>query len=211
MLTLLMFAVLAIPLHMNHSIETSGPIEPEELLAWQLGGVTPEGIPTEVNTRGMASRPEESVMEALSWTGADATTIRAIQARRIEAKRLDGISSVDQGISHKARASPMRAGDAAEWGLLPSCGAAVLRPLPGIAEKPGLAGQVGESLQRGGWDDAQFVRGKLGAVQPKGLETKGCSSRDIPKIRRDKANQILGNAQLVDGMLINRRMWLVEF
>jgi tetratricopeptide (TPR) repeat protein len=41
--------------------------------------VTQEEIRAEVNTRGMAPRPEESVMEALSWTGADAATIKAIQ------------------------------------------------------------------------------------------------------------------------------------
>jgi predicted Zn-dependent protease len=52
----------AIPSHLNHAIETNRPIKPEELLAWQLGGVTQEEIRAEVNTRGMASRPEESVM-----------------------------------------------------------------------------------------------------------------------------------------------------
>jgi hypothetical protein len=74
-----MFAVLAIPSQMNPAIETNRPIQPEELFAWQLGGVTQEEIRAEVNTRGMASRPEESVMEALGWTGADAATIKAVQ------------------------------------------------------------------------------------------------------------------------------------
>jgi hypothetical protein len=74
-----MFAALAIPSQMSHAIETNGPIEPEELLAWQLGGVTQEEIRAEANTRGMVSRPEGSVMEALSWMGADAATIKAIQ------------------------------------------------------------------------------------------------------------------------------------
>lgn len=67
MLTLLIFAVLAIPSRMNRAIETNRPIEPEELLAWQLAGVTQEEIRAEVNARGIASRPAESVMEALSW------------------------------------------------------------------------------------------------------------------------------------------------
>jgi hypothetical protein len=50
-LTLLMFAVLAIPSQLIHAIETNRPIEPEELLARQLGGVTQEEIRAEVNTR----------------------------------------------------------------------------------------------------------------------------------------------------------------
>jgi hypothetical protein len=54
---------------MNPAIETNGPVEPGEVLGWQLAGVTQEEIRAEVNTRRMASRPDESLMEALGWMG----------------------------------------------------------------------------------------------------------------------------------------------
>jgi hypothetical protein len=74
-----MFAVLAIPSQMNPAIETNGPVEPEEALGWQLAEVTQEENRAEVNTRRMASRPDESLTEALGWMGAEAATIKAIQ------------------------------------------------------------------------------------------------------------------------------------
>jgi hypothetical protein len=54
---------------MNPAIETNGPVEPEEVLGWQLAGVTQEEIRAEVNTTRMASRPDESLMEPLGWMG----------------------------------------------------------------------------------------------------------------------------------------------
>jgi len=53
--------------------------------------------------------------------------------------------------------------------------------------------QVGERFECGSWCDPQFVGGELGAVDPEGLETERGGTRNIPKIRGDKANRFFWN------------------
>jgi len=55
------------------------PVPPEQVLAWQLEGLTQEEIREEVCARGLGSYPDIAFLSALSAAGADAETIRVVQ------------------------------------------------------------------------------------------------------------------------------------
>ncbi|HTP67638.1 MAG TPA: tetratricopeptide repeat protein [Dongiaceae bacterium] len=54
-------------------------MQPEQVLAWQLEGLTQEEIREEVRTHGLASYPDIAFLSALSAAGADAETISVVQ------------------------------------------------------------------------------------------------------------------------------------
>ena len=79
-LTFLLFAALTIPPQQNLTTnEEKSPVAPEQVLAWQLEGLTPEEIREEVGSHGLATYPDIAFLSALSAAGADAETIRAVQ------------------------------------------------------------------------------------------------------------------------------------
>jgi tetratricopeptide (TPR) repeat protein len=77
---LLLFAALALPPQQaGKTPEADAPVAPEQVLAWQLEGLTQEEIRDEVGDRGLTERPEEALLSAVSAAGADAETIRALR------------------------------------------------------------------------------------------------------------------------------------
>jgi len=54
-------------------------VAPEQVLAWQLEGLTPQEIREEVSARGLTSYPEISLLSALSAAGADEETIQVVR------------------------------------------------------------------------------------------------------------------------------------
>lgn len=80
MLTLLLFAAISFAqqqdLPKNHE---KTPVQPEQVLAWQLEGLTQEEIREEVAEHGLASYPDIAFLSALSAAGADGETIRVVQ------------------------------------------------------------------------------------------------------------------------------------
>ena len=59
--------------------EEEGPVEPEQVLAWQLEGLTQEQIREEVNAHGLDRYPDIAFLSAPSAAGANTETIRAVQ------------------------------------------------------------------------------------------------------------------------------------
>jgi hypothetical protein len=65
---------------------TPAPVAPEQVLAWQMEGLTQEEIREEVRTRGLTEYPEIAVLSALTAMGADEETIRAIRTTKAPRK-----------------------------------------------------------------------------------------------------------------------------
>jgi Flp pilus assembly protein TadD len=57
----------------------SSAVTSEQLLAWQLAGLTREELLAELETRGLQSRPSDDTMDALTPAGAEPATIKAIE------------------------------------------------------------------------------------------------------------------------------------
>jgi tetratricopeptide (TPR) repeat protein len=80
MIAFLLLAALAFPPRQSTAQpHTSPPVEPEQVLAWQLEGLAQEEIREEVSARGLTEYPEIALLSALSAVGADAETIRVVQ------------------------------------------------------------------------------------------------------------------------------------
>ena len=80
MFTLLLSAVLAFPSQQSGPpSDAKSPVPPEQVLAWQLEGLTQEEIREEVGSRGLTESPEEPLLNALSAARADAETIRVVR------------------------------------------------------------------------------------------------------------------------------------
>lgn len=87
MITFILLAALSFPAQQSRTLpETTTAVTPEQVLAWQLEGLTQEEIQEEVNERGLTERPDEALLSALSAAGADAETIRTVQLRKAPRK-----------------------------------------------------------------------------------------------------------------------------
>ena len=83
MFTFVLLAALAFPPQQsNVPPKAQGAIHPEQVLAWQLEGLTQEEIREEVSGRGLTEYPEQPLLNALAAAGADAETIRAVRQAR---------------------------------------------------------------------------------------------------------------------------------
>lgn len=79
-ITLVLLAALALPPQQSSTTsEEKAPVTPEQVLAWQLEGLTQEEIREEVTKHGLTECPDEALLNALSAAGADAETISAIR------------------------------------------------------------------------------------------------------------------------------------
>jgi tetratricopeptide (TPR) repeat protein len=79
-LTFALLAALTISPQQNLTTnEERHPVAAEQVLAWQLEGLTQEEIQEEVGAHGLTSYPDIAFLSALSAAGADAETIRAAQ------------------------------------------------------------------------------------------------------------------------------------
>jgi hypothetical protein len=79
-ITLVLFAALAFPLQQNTAPpEANGPVQPEQVLAWQLEGPTQEEIREEVSSRGLTEHAEEPLLNALAAVGAEEETVLAVK------------------------------------------------------------------------------------------------------------------------------------
>jgi tetratricopeptide (TPR) repeat protein len=79
-ITLVLFAALAIPPQEgNTTTETNAPVAPEQVLAWQLEGLTQEEIREEVSRRGLTQCADQPLLNALSAARADAETVRVVK------------------------------------------------------------------------------------------------------------------------------------
>jgi Flp pilus assembly protein TadD len=87
-ITFFLLAALPFPQPQRNAAEEvkPTPVAPEQVLAWQMEGLTQEEIREEVRTRGLTEYPEIAVLSALSAAGADEETIRAIRATKAPKK-----------------------------------------------------------------------------------------------------------------------------
>jgi hypothetical protein len=70
--TLVLFAALTFPPQENLSRSpVKTPVQPEQVLAWQLEGLRQEEIREEVSARGLTNYPEIAFLSALSAARAD--------------------------------------------------------------------------------------------------------------------------------------------
>jgi hypothetical protein len=77
--TFLLFAAFICAPQKNSPVpEVNGPVLPEQVLAWQLEGLTQEEIREEVNSRGLTEYAEEPLRNALAAAGADAEAIEIV-------------------------------------------------------------------------------------------------------------------------------------
>lgn len=80
MITVVLFAALAIPAQQGSATpETNAPVAPEQVLAWQLEGLTQEEIREEVTRHGLTQCADDRLLNALSSTRTDAETIRVVK------------------------------------------------------------------------------------------------------------------------------------
>ena len=80
MITLALFAALAFPPQQeSFNAEKSTPVAPEQVLAWQLEGLTQEEIREELKRRGLTECAEESLLNALSAARADVETVQVVR------------------------------------------------------------------------------------------------------------------------------------
>lgn len=78
--TLLLYAMFAMPAQLSTAnSEVNTPVAPEQVLAWQLEGLTQEEIRGEVSRRGLAECAEASLLNALSAAGAELETVRVVR------------------------------------------------------------------------------------------------------------------------------------
>lgn len=86
-IALVLCAALAFPLQQSSvSLQTKEPVAPEQVLAWQLEGLTQEEIQEEVRSRGLTEYPEVALLSALSAAGADAETIQLMRKTKAPRK-----------------------------------------------------------------------------------------------------------------------------
>jgi hypothetical protein len=82
-ISVVLFAALSFPpAQMGASGEGNAPVAPEQVLAWQMEGLTQEEIREQVGVRGLTEYPEIALLSALSAAGADQESVRAIQATK---------------------------------------------------------------------------------------------------------------------------------
>lgn len=87
MIFLVLFAALTFPQSPgNASTDANAPVAPEQVLAWELEGLTQEEIRDEVRARSLTEYPEIALLSALSAAGADAGTIRVMRATKAPRK-----------------------------------------------------------------------------------------------------------------------------
>ncbi len=80
MITLLLLAASAVPIpQSNNNLERNAPVAPEQVLAWQLEGLTQEEIREEVGLRGLTQCADDALLTALAGTRAEAETVRAVK------------------------------------------------------------------------------------------------------------------------------------
>lgn len=80
MITLLLLAALAVSIpQSNNNLERTAPVAPEQVLAWQLEGLTQEEIREEVGRRGLTQCADDALLNALAGTRAEAETVRAVK------------------------------------------------------------------------------------------------------------------------------------
>lgn len=76
MLTFVLFAAFALPAQQpSTSFEENKPVMPEQVLAWQLQGLTQEEIRDEVARRGLSECADQPLLNALAAAGSDAETV----------------------------------------------------------------------------------------------------------------------------------------
>jgi len=79
-LTFVLLAAFTVSPHPNLATnEEKGPVAPEQVLAWQLEGLTQDEIREEVSVHGLTTYPDIAFLSALSAAGADMETIRTVQ------------------------------------------------------------------------------------------------------------------------------------
>jgi tetratricopeptide (TPR) repeat protein len=79
-ITLFLLVALAIPPQQgNKTPETNTAVAPEQVLAWQLEGLTQEEIREEVERRGLTQCADQPLLNALSAARADAETVRVVR------------------------------------------------------------------------------------------------------------------------------------
>jgi tetratricopeptide (TPR) repeat protein len=80
MILLVLLAALALSPQQNTAIpETKAPVPPEQVLAWQLEGLTPEELREEVASRGLTECAELPLLNALAAARADVETVQAVR------------------------------------------------------------------------------------------------------------------------------------
>lgn len=87
MILFVLFTALALPLQGPGSPpQKDTPVPPEQVLAWQLEGLTSEEIRAELEAPGLTERPEEALYVALSAAGANSETIRVVRETKAPQK-----------------------------------------------------------------------------------------------------------------------------
>ncbi|MGB2632919.1 MAG: hypothetical protein WAM58_03180 [Candidatus Acidiferrum sp.] len=80
MILLVLLAALALPPQQSNAVpETKAPVPPEQVLAWQLEGLTPEELREEVGSRGLTECAEQPLLNALAAARADVETVQVVR------------------------------------------------------------------------------------------------------------------------------------
>lgn len=80
MITLLLLMGLAFaPQRNNATPKSDARVSPEQMLGWQLEGLTQEALREDVTNRGLTDYPEIAFLSALLAAGADQKTIRVVR------------------------------------------------------------------------------------------------------------------------------------
>ena len=80
--TLALFVVLALPAPQGDASLEENRVVPEQVLAWQLQGLTQEEIRDEVSHRGLTECPDQALLNALAAAGSDAETIGVVRSAK---------------------------------------------------------------------------------------------------------------------------------
>ena len=88
-ITLALLAALAFPPQQNNpKAETKEPVAPEQVLAWQLEGLTQEEIQEEVKAHGLTECAEAALLSALAAVRTDAQTVELVRHTKAPCKLL---------------------------------------------------------------------------------------------------------------------------
>ena len=88
-ITLMLLAALAFPPQQDKTkAETREPVAPEQVLAWQLEGLTQEEIQEDVKTRGLSECAEVALLNALSAARSDVQTVELVRHTKAPCKLL---------------------------------------------------------------------------------------------------------------------------
>ncbi len=80
MILLVLLAALTLPPQQSNTIpQTKGPVPPEQVLAWQLEGLTPEELREEMASRGLTECAEQPLLNALAAARTDVETVQAVR------------------------------------------------------------------------------------------------------------------------------------